>query len=491
MSQRLALFLSLKVLLLSGCSVTQNLDPDTVQIIYPTQKPQAWQLDPSKAHRDIDLKALHYLYRGLMTLSEDLKVLPDTAEPPLIEGQTLKLRLQPNIVWSDNRPLTVEHYRDGLLRSLHQTPLTRAAKTFRSYLAESCQAQKKWDSCIQVEKNTLIINFRIAADLGLPSLTQAFSYPQRLDVINDQTEKPYLSPLTYPSTGPFSIKTYSPTTLDLHPIEAKLRPLRLNQVHPNQVKKESFTQGKIHIIEPPPLPLFNDPYWLKNLVGFSDFNLMGLVEFLQPRDRSLFIATSHERIRSDIQEKGLPLGPPPKPIQRMIEACVSQTPKILITSEEKRFKTPLQLFGPKNLLAFLVSESIQKQLYRNQIKKIKYVPLPLSNLHGYLVQRKPPHALYLFRSRTPSLIHIFELFYSKNPDFLAQKRHTFFDFLFQKYLHQAADKRAETLKDMMKLLCLEEHWMVPIFSIPVYAIIHPRLKLVKRDGLGTYKVWKK
>ena len=461
--------------------------PKPLVIAYPVSQIQEWQFDPSLANREVDLKMLHFLYRGLFTPSHSLQMEPDTAKNYSIDGHVLKITIHSEIYWSDGVLLTVEHYRDGILRSLNQPKPSGASLDFKNIFSDECQKTKEWARCVTVSQNELILKFRIAGDLALPYLSHPMAFPERLDIINKLPQKPYAAPKNYPSLGPYIPTLIQKNSIQFMPVSPELTPVKIQQVLPGDISIEDIKIGKFHIIEPPAIPWMNSEFVLNHIYSFPEFNLIALIENLDPNDRSLFEATDPKIIGQYIQNKGLPISLPPKEIAEWMQICTHMRPKMLIIGTQIQKESRISLFGPNSLFAIWASESIQSQITQNRLTKIDFIPLSDSVLAGYVLYQKPKHLLYLFRSVIPSPIPILNVFgLEQGRQSAADQRVSFYNFLYHSYLESPGNQRDKIRKDILKYLCIESHKMFPLFSMPGYAFIHPQVSHFERKGNGAY-----
>ena len=346
-------YILLSVILLVGTSCQGLRKPhiDRVVVAYPVAEKHSWNLDPSTASAEMDLKALAYTQAGLMQLTSNLDVEPRLVLPPTFtpNGKTVIFTLAPGVRWSDGIPLTAEHARDGLIRSLHQKPLSADAQAFRQLLPTSCApsrvTSKEWEGCITVSGPTLRVEFSVAADLALPYFTQPFTFPQRPDILNSRAEKPYVTPSAYPSLGEYRITRHDPYSLDLDPIShAELKPIRVLQINPTPDFPTDFQRllstGEIHILESPPLSFVETSPWASSLQAHTDFNMVLLLQSTDPTHPSIAHVARSDKIREYIQAKGLPLAPNPSSLQPLVQSCTELLPTTVLHSEDQQEFAP-------------------------------------------------------------------------------------------------------------------------------------------------------
>jgi hypothetical protein len=444
------------------------------------------------AGRELDLRILQHLYKGLFKLDERLKPIPDTAYTVFLEEHTLKVSLKRGFKWSDGLPLSLHHYKDGLLRSLKVNPESPHVSRFARLLDSGCSSRQTWEDCIFVKHGQLIFKTQVAPAHLLPFLTFPFSFPQRLDILKKYREQPYLSPSIYPSQGSYRLESMDSDQVVLVPLDDSLSRLVIRQKLIEELPSiRDFQLGKAHVVEPPPLFMLENETWYKHLQAFPGFHLLGLQEHLSSSESSLMIAAYPPTIQSYITQKGLVMADSPKLLDDFIQACESQVPKIVLESSGRSFESPLTLVGPQDIFGFLVHESIQAQLLRNSVHHISYVAIPPKSLLGTLHLKRPSHALVGYALQIPSLLELFELFQKDSERVSASGQgNSFYNYLVEKYRQTDVSQSQEILTQLAKLLCIDEHWFFPLISVPVYAVIHPLLKHMKREGNGSYSVWK-
>jgi hypothetical protein len=487
------IFLLITLLFLGGCSSEpkQKGVRDPIAIAFPVNQKIPWQLDPSKATREVDLKAINYTQRGLFTLDKFLSPHPDLVQSPKFsnQGKTLHLTMLPNIRWSDNTALTAQHAKNGLLRSLRDASTLPTSAAFLDLLPTECK--KELEKCIRTQDQTLILDFDISAELAIPYFTQPFSFPQRSDVLSRHLEKPFLNPTAYPTLGPYKIINHQKDMLTLSPQSSKHFPIQLLQVESVHQKtptnfNDLMTKGLVHVLESPPLSFLETSPWAKHIQAHPDFNLLILQDPTQKQTYALTHLAMPKKIQAYIRNKGLPLSTPPMLIASLIDSCATETPQVILHLTDGIPPTEFQLFGPRHIMTFLTAEALKKE-----VLKTYRVPLVFTPLSSNVGLPPPPESskLSIFRSRVPSALTLYKTFFdqhsrSSNPD-----GHSFYRFLYNNYKNSSGEKRQKVQKDMLTYLCKDKKRMVPLLSIPAYTVVSPRILGYKREGTGVTYIW--
>ncbi len=440
-----------------------------ITIALATHKKQAWNLNSTDTLREIDLRALRFVTRTLFKTGRNFEPVPDLVDTyELSKANKAIALILKKINWSDGLPLTLQHVQQSMIRSLISHPRSPQAHLFLTLLPKQCQ--KNPQHCFKIKKNKLILSFRVQPLLALPFLTLSITAPQH------PTKN-----LSKAGLGPYVITKQTDEHLYLiHREKDRFRPILLKQVLFQSELKKPFQTNKLHVIDPPPLSAITKSFWTKHLQAFPDFNLLILLQNktapplqIQPEEISRYFA-----------QKNLPLAQIPSPLIPLFESCSPK--KFHITPTPTAWPNPVTILGPKTLFSALAGERIKKHIQRFGSIPVTYQSVPAAHLLSLISQKKAPYQLFSFRSQVPSLQPFLNLFRSKMP--LAQQKSDFYTFTLDHYETTYPMRTASpNWAPVIRSLCLPTRRVLPLLSIPSYAIVHPRIsKSYVRDQHGIY-----
>ena len=159
---------------------------------------------------DVDVNT----FEGLLRYSRDNKTEPACAESWEVseDGMTWTFHLREGLKWSDGKPLTAQHFKDGFLRAVD--PETGSPYAYYGFFiknAESFYNNKAARDDVGLsapDDRTFVIELAYKNPLMLEYLAFPLFVPARMDIVNENPRGWAAKPETFISNGPFKLKTW-------------------------------------------------------------------------------------------------------------------------------------------------------------------------------------------------------------------------------------------------------------------------------------------